>query len=216
MGDIVQGKKRLFIIGAGGLGRELESWLTQSPGFGVKFDIVGFLDDNPKALDDNPSDYRVIGTPLKYNYGSADFVIFGIADPVIKIKLYENLINVIKLFTFIAPNTIIGKNNKIGEGSVICPNCIITTNVKIGKCVFINCGSQIGHDSDIGSFSSIMSNVDIGGKCKIGSGVFIGSHVNIIPTVNIENSAKIGAGSTVIKRVKEKSSVFGNPAKRVF
>ena len=90
---------------------------------------------------------------------------------------------------------------------------MITTNVHLGKCTTLNIGTQIGHDSIIGNFSSLMPCVDLGGHVTIGNKVLIGTKATVIPKVKIEDNSIIGAGSVVIKKVKRKTTVFGNPAK---
>jgi len=92
---------------------------------------------------------------------------------------------------------------------------VITTNVCLGKCTTLNIGTQIGHDSKIGNFSSLMPGVDLGGHVNIGKSVFVGSKATIIPNIRVEEYSIIGAGSVVIKKVKTGTTVFGNPAKVV-
>ena len=98
---------------------------------------------------------------------------------------------------------------------MICSGTVLTTNITIGDFVTINVGSQIGHDVSIDSFTSVMANVDIGGKSIIGQEVYIGSGATIIPSRKIGSQSKIGAGSVVIRNLGETQSVFGNPAKRI-
>ncbi len=215
MGGIVQSKKRLFIIGAGGFGREIESWLELIPISDRNWELIGYLDKNKNALNNYPAKYSIVGDEDNYDLNKDDLVIFGLSEPKIKENLYNKLKNQVSFFTYIAPSVIIGKFNNIGEGSVICPNCILTTNIEIGKLVTINCGTQIGHDSQIGDFCTINSQIEIAGNCKLEEKVFMGSNSMIIPGRKIGRKAVIGAGSVVIRNVKENTTVFGNPAKRI-
>ena len=43
--------KHLVIVGAGGFGREMFGMAREAVGFGSEFDIKGFLDAKPTALD---------------------------------------------------------------------------------------------------------------------------------------------------------------------
>ena len=43
-------KKKLFIIGAGGFGRQLETYLELIPKEKKDWDIAGYIDDNKNAL----------------------------------------------------------------------------------------------------------------------------------------------------------------------
>jgi len=215
MEDIVQNKRRLFIIGAGDFGRELESWLELIPPGEREWEIAGYLDNNEKALNGYPSDYKILGDIDTFRFINDDLCVITIAEPIIKEKICHKLESKVEFYTYISPDVIIGKHNKIGKGTVICPGCILTTNITIGEFATINIGTQIGHDVKIGNFTSIMANVDVGGKCEIGNNVYIGTNSTIIPSRKIGRNAKIGAGSIVIRNVKENITVFGNPAQQI-
>ena len=208
-------KKRLFILGAGGFGRELESWLQLMPEAKRDWQIAGYLDKNKQALDNFPSDYEIIGDEDSYQFGSGDLVALSIIEPKIKEAIYSKLKNKVRFFTYIAPGVVWGKHNQIGEGTIICPGCVISTNINLGKLVTINTSSQIGHDTSIADFCSIMANVDIGGGNKLGKRVFIGTNATIIPQREVSDDARIGSGSIVLRNIKEAKTVFGNPAKTI-
>lgn len=208
-------KHNLYIIGASNFGRELESWLELIPAAERDWELKGYLHyfDSKSPLEDYPSDYKIVGDWRNFRLTKDDYCIAAVADCHWKMKIYEHLKEKVTFFTYLAPDAVIGKFNKIGEGSVVCPGCIITTNVTIGKCVIINIGTQIGHDSVIGDFCSLMPNVDLGGSVMVGKNVFIGTKATVIPKITIGEGATIGAGSVVLKKVKSSVTVFGNPAK---
>ena len=213
----MQNKRRLFIVGAGSFGREMESWLELIPNDKRDWYIAGYLDSvqGKGKIQDYPSHYEIIGDENSFSFNESDLAVIAIAEPTIKEKIYSRLKNRVKFFTYIASNAIMGKFNRISEGVIICPNCIITTNVVIGKCVILNIGTQIGHDVKIGDFSSLMTNVDVAGKCELGSRVFLGTNSTIVPSKKIANDVRISAGSIVIRNIKSKTIVFGNPAIKI-
>lgn len=208
----MQGKKRLFIIGASDFGREIESYLDLYPENDKDLKVEGYLDDNLEALNDFPSEYKVLGTIQDYVFRQNDRAILALADPQHKERIFNYLKHKVKFITYIAPNSIICKYTKFGEGCIICPGSVIGPNVELGKAVTINSGTLIGHDTKINEFCSLMSNITIGGHSKIGNRVFIGSDSTIIPKRKICDNAVIGAGSVVIKNVNKTRTVFGNPA----
>ena len=59
----------------------------------------------------------------------------------------------------------------------------------IGDGVIINQGCNIGHDSIIGDYTTIMPGTGISGSVTIGSQVSIGGHAFIVPNRKIGNSA---------------------------
>jgi len=212
MEGIVQNKRRLFIIGASGFGREVEQWLKLIPEEDRDWYVCGFLDVNLTTLRDFPSDLVIVGNENTFTFERNDLVVLAIAEPKVKKRIFLALKDRVEFYTYIAPNTIVGDNCNIGEGSIICPSCILTTNIHLGKCITINTATNIGHDVIVDDFTSLMANVDVAGCVKIEEGVFVGSKAMIIPSRKIYKNSIVGAGSVVIRNVKENTTVFGNPA----
>ena len=186
-------KKRIYIIGAGDFGREMESWLEDLPNFKNEYEIKGYLDNDSKSLQNKPTDYEIVGTHEEMEFKENDYVVIAISNSKVRKRIAESLINKVNFFTYIAPNVTIGKFTKIGSGSIICSNCFISTNTVIGDFVIVNAGSNIGHDCIIESYCSLMANVDIGGSVILGEGVFIGTKATIIPKKRIFRGITIGA-----------------------
>ncbi|MUP39644.1 acetyltransferase [Labilibaculum euxinus] len=206
-------KSRLFIIGAGGFGRELELYLSKIED--CDWNLVGYLDDNQDALKSYPTNYQVLGNVNNFKFNSSDYVVLAIANPDIKEKIYTQLKNSVRFLTYIDKTALVGEFVEVGEGSVICPNCIVTTNVKLGCCTILNIGTQIGHDVTIHDYCSLMPNVDIGGCTVIKDKVFIGTNSTVIPSKTICANTIIGAGAIIVKNIDECGTYVGNPAKKL-
>lgn len=217
MKDSLLNDNKTIIIGASGLGREIHSCINLSNQSKV-INVIGFLDDNKDALDNYNMDVTVLDV-IDFNIVKRKNakLIIGIADCNFKQKIFENSkINECELLSYFHESTLIGLRSLIGIGVVMMPNSVVSCDVVIGNGVFINMGSQIGHDSKIGDFTSVMANVDIGGGVVIGNNVFIGSNAVILPGVVIPDYTRIGAGSVVLKTIKQSGSYFGNPVKKIF
>lgn len=207
--------KDLYIIGAGGLGRELLQRIKDTNKVGKKWNIVGFLDDNPDALNEYECDYHIVGSIQGWNVSENEYYALGIANPRVKEKittLYKS--NGAKFASIIHPTAHVSEFAKVGEGLVMYPNSLITANVTVGDFVTL-LSSNVGHDVKIGSYSTISSFCDVTGGVVIGKRVFLGSHTTIIPKRTIGNDAYIAAGSVVITNIKDGIHVFGNPAVRI-
>lgn len=210
-------KKPYIIVGAGGFGREIYSWTTQSDSFLNSYVCSGFLDDDIDSLLKYNHQTKVIGQLSIANDFNSNLFLLGIANPNSKesISLKFESLN-LKIIGFVHETTLIGLDSNIGIGLVTFPHVVISCNVTIGINVFINNGSQIGHDTQIGDYVSIMANVDIGGNCKIGNKVYVGSGATILPGINIPDNTIIGAGSVVFRNIKECGTYLGNPAKKIY
>lgn len=209
--------RRLIIVGASSFGREIESWLERVPEKSRDWIIGGYVDDNPDArgVIDFPSSYEFLGTIDNTEFREDDFCIVAIAEPTYKRNVVAKLRGRIEFFSFISPDSIIGKFNIIGEGVIVCPGTIITTNVELGDFVTVNNSCNIGHDVVVGDYSSLMGSVTLSGGVNLGNDVYVGSKSTITPKISIASGSKVGAGSVVIKNVKKPAVLFGNPAKMI-
>jgi len=206
----------LIIVGAGGLGREVYSWLSQEIKEKPNYKIKGFIDDNPKSLDEFDYPVKVISTISDYYPNPDEKLVLSILNPETKKRIVKSLFQRgAEFYKLIHPTSIIGTNVKIGKGCIICPNCILTNDIKIGDFVFINTSSTIGHDTIIGDFTSINGKVEITGKVKVGSCCSFGVGAKVIPERVIGDNVVVGAGSVVIRNFGNNITIFGNPAKKV-
>ncbi len=207
--------KRLIIAGAGGFGREVYAWASAHPDSGRKWEIAGFLDDNPAALDGFEYPVSILGTVADYAPQAGDVFLCAIGAPAIKRKVCETLLkHSAEFITLVHPSAILGANVTLGQGVIICPYAIVTCDVTIGDFVAINCHSSVGHDVRIGDWVTLSGHCDVTGQSELGEMAFLGSGARILPLKKVGAGALVGAGSVVISYVPAEAKVFGNPARR--
>lgn len=207
--------KNLIIIGVGGFAREVYWHAQQSIGYGVDWQIKGFLDGDVKlaAAEYELLPDKVLGDVESYQICADDVFTCAVGTPKARRILSEKIltrggqfINVISTLAYIMPTV------KLGRGVIIAPHTCIGDNARLDDFVATNALTIIGHDAQIGKYSCVMPHANVAGKCKIGSEVFIGSGAIILPKAKVGDGATVGAGSVVLKRVRAGSTVFGNPA----
>lgn len=208
--------KSLYIVGAGGFGREVYDWMRDALDLHNEYRFTAFLDDNRAALQD--FELKASVRPLKeYRYKEGDCLICGIGNPQLKYKLCQPLVEAgAEFLTVIHPSAKVGARSEIGMGSVICPQVVITCDVRIGAFVLLNLTTTVGHDARIGDWSTISAHCDITGSVQLGASVFMGSGARVIPEKRVGDSATLGAGAVVIRDISAGCSVFGNPARTIF
>jgi sugar O-acyltransferase (sialic acid O-acetyltransferase NeuD family) len=205
--------KKLIIIGAGGLGREVYNWALDINEKRTEWKFGGFLDKNSNALECYNYSLPIIGSPEDYVPNENDLFVCAIGSTKLRIEICRKLELAGANFATLIHNTaIVGKNTIIGDGCIICPRAVITTDVHIGKHVIINIGATVGHDAVIGDYCTLNGHVDVTGFVKLGKGVFMGSHASVIPDTVVDDFATIGAGSVAVRRVRTGTTVFGIPA----
>lgn len=205
--------KDLYIVGAGGCGREVLQIVKDIHSVqGPRWNIVGFLDDKEMPLAGKDCDYGVVGTIRDYVPGKNDVLAMAVADPKGKRKLAEMLLARGAVFeNIIHPDASLKEFSTMGTGNVVYGGFSMSNNVQIGSFTTL-LSSLVGHDVQIGDYTTISAFCNITGYVKIGMGVFIGGSCAIAPHAVIEDDAYVGIGSVVLRRVKVGQKVFGNPA----
>lgn len=209
--------KKLIIVGAGGFGREVLSYCFGMEARSKEWEIAGFLDDNPKALEGYPYDWPIFGTIQDYMPKDDEIFVMGIGFPTpTKMAIAQNLINKgAEFLTLIHRTTVLGLNTVVGKGSIMAPFSLLSSDVVVGDFVTFNAYASAGHDAMIQDGCTISSYGSIAGNVRLGKGVFVGLHGCILPGVNVGDYATIAAGSVVVKNVKSGTTAIGVPAKRL-
>lgn len=210
--------KHLVIIGAGGLGRCVYDIALNSIGYGDYFDVKGFINDIPDALDKFEGYPPIISDIDNYIIEKEDVFVCAFGDNIpAKIKVCE----LIKarggtFYSLIHKEAYIGKNSKIGDGTIIDNHVFIDPDVIIGDNCLIQPMAIIGHNSYIEDYVRIDSQSVLVGGTIVRKGACLYTRVMINSNVEIGENSVVGACSFVIKNVKPKTTVFGVPAKVIF
>lgn len=208
--------KNLVIIGAGAYGREVYSLAIQCEGFNKNFVIKGFINDDFHALDNFEGYPFIISDIQNYTIDKDDVFACAIGSVESK-KIICNLIlsKGGEFINLIHPSVLINQNSKIGKGVIIFLNTNISNDCIIGDFVTIQGYVGLGHDTKIGGWSHVNAFTFTGGFVNIGTEVTINTRATILPGIKVNNNAVVGACSLVIKNVKENTTVFGVPAKKI-
>ena len=206
--------KKIIIIGAGGVGREVALIIEQINKFKPTWNIIGFLDDNPNNLGKILNGYKIIGSVDLLNNMSRDInIVVAISNYRLKKEIVLKLDEKFKFATLIHPRVSIHDFMTVGHGTIIYEGAILTTDIKIGEHVIISPKCGIGHDSIIKDYVSLLWNVNISGADIIEEGVLMGSGSTVIQNLKVGKGAIIGAGSVVVKDIPAYSTAVGIPAK---
>ncbi|APS00607.1 acetyltransferase [Pajaroellobacter abortibovis] len=207
--------KRLIIVGAGGFGRTLLDWVKRVPNFQYKWPFIGFIDDNPKALEAYNYPHSVVGSPTTYHVTSEDEFLLAIAEPKAKLNVVEALVGKgAKFISFCHPQQQnLSGNIKLGYGTCFGFAVSIGCDTEVADWVHVDSYAHIGHDVTIGSGTTVSAHCNVLGRVKIGKGVFLGAGAIVLPSVSIGDFARVGAGSVVVRPVLANQTVFSPPAK---
>ena len=194
----------LFIVGAGGFGREAV-WtverinsLSQQP----SWRIIGYADDNPKwRKGDNFEGYPILGTveEASRDYPGAS-VFIAIGDNRIRRDIYRRLRGH-DFPALIDPTAQVSPTTEFKHGTYIAVEAVVSVGTEIGKFVIINARAGVGHDSTVGDFANIAPGVSLSGHSKIGQDVFMGTNSCTAPGMTVGDGATVACGTPVLKDV---------------
>lgn len=212
--------KDLIIVCGGSYGKELYSTIgtinknAESLGKDIPYNVLGFLDDNPHALDGSGIRKPILGRIADWKPRGSEVYAIGAAFPETKSKIALMLKERGCIFeTLIHPSSIICDDIIMGEGCYITAY-YISAGVKLGNFVNIN-GSMLCPGAEVCDFSTTTGFTVVDYKAKVGKRVFLGSHSVISPGVTVGDDAKVAVGSIVTDDVRPGVMVFGVPASEI-
>ena len=207
--------KHLIIIAVGGMGRTIFDIARESVGYGIEFNIKGFIDDNLHALDNYEGYPPILGKISDYQPQEDDVFVCSIGGASRKKCMEEIISRGGEFLTLIHKTARIGTNVKIGKGNLIAAFTSIGADATIGDYNMIQSYTVIGHDAKIGNWNRIDTHVTCVGGTIVGNEADIYTSSVLNHGVVVEDGAHVGACSFVIRRVKAGTTVMGNPAKKL-
>lgn len=208
--------KKLYIVGAGGFGREV-AWLVERINE-VKqtWDLIGFLDDNETIQGTVEDGYPIIGgCSYLAEVNEEVYVVCAVGSSQVRKKIVHALSECanVKFATLIDPSVILSERVSVGEGTIICAGTIITVDITIGANVIVNLDCTIGHDAVLQDFVTMYPSVNVSGNCLIGECTELGTGMQIIQGKSVVKDTIVGAGAVVVKDIEESGTYVGVPAR---
>ena len=196
----------LYIVGAGGAGRE-----TYDATLAAGTPAVGFVDERLAgttvrnlpvvAMDDAPE--------------GAEFVI-GIADPHARRRVAAQLVaNGLHPAQVTHPRAIVGPETTIGPGCIFLGNCHVSSSIAIGAHCQVHYNATVGHDCVLDDFVTVYPGANVSGSVHLETGATVGSNAVVLQGRTVGADAFVGAGAVVTRDVAAGAVVVGSPARPV-
>ena len=212
--------RNLFIVGTGGLAREMAQLVLQINTIEKKWHFSGFISETEEEIGRSNKWGSVVADDKRFLEDELEAdVIIGIGHPAVRKKICETYRKFKERLHF--PNIIHPKANfetakiTIGMGNVITCGCTFTTDITLADFNLFNLHSTVGHDAIFGSYNVINPSCNISGSVEIGSSVLLGTGCQILESVKIGSGSRVGAGAVVTKDVKIGTTVVGIPARQL-
>lgn len=209
--------KDLIILGAGGTGREVAEAIEDINSLGRKWNLLGFLDDDPQKHGREYNGYPVLGsisTAADYHGCQLVLVLANHRDLKLTKRVLDRLsVDRNRFATIVHPTVRLSKYAELGPGTIVLQNSVITTNTRIGRHVLLLFGSHIGHDCTVDDYVVLAPNAVLAGEVYVHEGCYIGAHATILQKTTVGPWSCVGMGAAVFSDVRPNSTVVGNPAR---
>jgi sugar O-acyltransferase (sialic acid O-acetyltransferase NeuD family) len=206
--------KQLIVVGAGGLGREVFQYALDARSKAGETEVLGFLDDNPKALSGDPLEGKILGDTASFRVEPQHRFIIGVGDPATRQALAQQIAARGGRFaTVVHPLAYVASTAGIAEGCILAPYVFVGAGARLGAHVVLNARASVGHDVVLAEHCVLSPHCVIGGSSTLGQGVFMGSSATVVPQRSIGSCSKISAGAVVLHDIPSGALAVGNPAK---
>ena len=215
------GVRRIAIVGAGGMAREVASaihWINRTK---PQFEFVGYLVSDLSKLGPQDSREAVLGDFrwIEKHRHAVDALAVGVGTPSVRVKLAQQLCTAfpeIEWPAIVHPTAILDYDSaKLGEGIFVGAGFVSTVNLDLQPFALCNFGTTIGHESQIGRGSVINPGANISGGVVIEDEVLIGTGAQVLQYLTVGSGATVGAGAVVTRNIPNRTTVVGIPAREV-
>jgi sugar O-acyltransferase (sialic acid O-acetyltransferase NeuD family) len=207
--------KRLFIVGASGLGRETLD-IARVLEAGAPWRIAGFLDSRADMLRGKQAGFAIVGAPESFSPGADDLLVCAVGAPAHKRRYVEMLAGRGARFTsLLHPECDVSPSARLGTGVVVMRYGRVGPDAVVGDHVSIGYAAGIAHDVQVGRYCHLSGHAAANGRAVLEDEVTLGSHAVVIPDVVVGRGATVGTGSVAIRNVPPGTTVFGLPATRL-
>ncbi|HVV82887.1 MAG TPA: NeuD/PglB/VioB family sugar acetyltransferase [Kofleriaceae bacterium] len=210
---------RLFIVGAGGFGREVHEYARDAGAAwgGEPFEVAGFLDDNPAALAGHVGvGATIVGGIAAAEPGEQDRYVLAVGDPRLRRRLAALLgERGARFVSIVHPRAWVARESVLGDGVVVGPLSYVGPGARLGDHVLVNPQVAVAHDVQAGRWAVFSPMCAANGAVVLGDGAFLGTHATVLPGRTVGDWAYVGAGALVHRDVAPGAKVVGIPARRI-
>lgn len=203
----------VWIVGAGGFGREVLQYAQDAEESGQNIHVVGFLDSNVAALEGFAIDLPVVD-PSKRGVLLSGNVVIALGDPTLRAATRQTVDAAGgTLISVVHPTAWVAATAQIEAGCIVAPGAFVSANAHLARNAVVNVFASVGHDCRVGVDTVLSPHVALSGAAVMGDAVLCGTHVTVTPGVSVGDYARLAAGACITRDVPPGALAAGNPAR---
>lgn len=204
----------IYIVGTGGLGREVAVVLASVNEIEPQWELKGFIGPPPEV----PLPAEWLGEDDSFLASSVSgALLFALGTPSMRRDVSDRYLECGDRFSYpnlISPFAVMGSQTvRLGRGNVVQAYALFTCDTEIGDLNYFNVHVSVGHDVRIGDFNTLNPACNVSGRVRLASGIMVGTGSKILEGLSIGEGAVLGAGAVVVKDVSDRETVVGVPAR---
>jgi carbonic anhydrase/acetyltransferase-like protein (isoleucine patch superfamily) len=192
---------RFIIIGGGGLGIELYTYISSDIQSGrlPNHCTIGVLNDTVDCeLMNRIPEANYLGCEQEFVPSEGDRALIAIGDAAVRRKVYRlTQERAIQLGTYIHPSAWVAHNATIGKGVIVFPNCVVSAFAEVSDNVAVNVFCGLGHGAKVGEHSVMCPYSVINGDASLGESGFLGTRATLFPKVVLGKGCMVDAHTAV-------------------
>jgi sugar O-acyltransferase (sialic acid O-acetyltransferase NeuD family) len=205
----------LYIVGAGGFGREVLAYARDVARAAGTFRIAGFLDDHPAALHGRDVGAAVLGTIASLTPGQDDRFVLAVGEPRVRralaLALAARGVRDDAFVSIVHPTAYVA--GELAPGCVVAPFAFVGPGAALGRHAVLNTYASAGHDAQLGDYAVLSPYAVVNGNVVLEDGVFLATHATVVPGKRVGAWSKLGAGAVALGDLEPGTLAMGNPAK---
>jgi sugar O-acyltransferase (sialic acid O-acetyltransferase NeuD family) len=210
-------RRPLLIVGAGGFGRETAEGDRAAEEERPRWDLLGFLDDDPMLQGQEVEGIPVVG-PLSAVERLADaMLVVSVGHPgnyYARQRIVRRLaLDPSRYATIVHPAAVVPPSAELGRGTVLLATVVATTGVRIGAHVAVMPGVVLTYDDSVADYATLGAGVRLAGGVRIREGAYVGAGALVREHRTVGAWALVGMGAVVTDDVPAREVWAGVPAR---
>ena len=212
----------LVVYGASGFGQQVMFWVEDAVAADPRYEIAGYVDDDPATHGAERSGYPVLGDREWLTARAAELrleeralaVVLSFGFPEVRRAAHARLADIaLEYPAVVHPSAVVSRHARLAPGAVVGPGSIVGVQVRIEELALVATNCTVGHEALLGRYSVLLPGVNVSGRVALGEGTSVGTGAGITQGVAIGAGTTVGAGATVVDDLPGGCVAVGTPAR---